>query len=167
MRDFVRPAARIGFAATVLIILGGAAQAGPREARVAVGCEVRNGDWLAFEALGLVLVGGSEDGANVAATARGVAGLGGAGGAIGLATGLGGPCVEREPCALRESVFSSIVGVEARVERTYGPSTWRHATYAGPHLSFGGVFMKWSAGWMFDLDDRTNNHLQLGIGGGW
>jgi hypothetical protein len=134
---------------------------------LAPGFEFRNGDWLALELMGVVLVGGGEDGANVAATARGVLGIGGSGGAIGIATGLGGPCVEPEPCTLRDSLFSSIVGIEARVERMYGPSTWRHTTYVGPHLSFGGIFMKCSVGWMFAVHDKTDNHFQLGFGGGW
>jgi len=161
-------AVKIGLTA-FLVLVGGHARADtrPREARLAVGVELRNGDWLAVEPIGLVLIGGSEDAANVAAMARGVLGVGGSGGAIGLATGLGGPCIEPEPCRLRDSVFSSIVGIEARVERTYGLSTWRRTTYVGPHLFFGGVLMKCSVGWMFDANNKTNNHFQLGLGGGW
>jgi hypothetical protein len=64
-------------------------------------------------------------------------------------------------------VFSSIVGIEARVERMHGPTTWRHTVYAGPQLVFGGVFIKWSVGWMFDAHDKADNHFQLGVGGGW
>jgi hypothetical protein len=159
--------ARIRLVSVVAVLLGGLAEAQAREARVAVGAEIRNGDWFAIEPLGLVLLGGSGNGGNVAGTARGVLGLGGSGAAIGLATGLGGPCIGPGPCALRDSMFSSIISAEARVERMYEPTLWRSTTYVGPHLSFGGTFLKASVGWMFDVHDRADNHFQIGVGGGW
>ncbi len=163
----MRPGARSALVIVAVTSLGAQAAARTPAEQVAVGVEFRNGDWLAFELVNLTLLAGSEDGANVALSARAVAGLGGAGLALGLASGVGGPCVEREPCGLRDSFMSSIVGLEARLERMYGPTTWRHTAYLGPQLSFGGIFLKCSVGWMFDVEDETDNHFQIGLGGGW
>jgi hypothetical protein len=163
----VNALARIGLASVVVILLAGEAEARAPEARTALGAELRNGDWLAVEPVGLVLLAGSDEGANVAAMVRVVLGVGGSGMGIGLATGLGGPCIKPEPCELRDSLFSSIIGVEARAEHMYGPTGWRRATYVGPHLSFGGIFLKGSVGWMFDVHDRADNHFQIGVGSGW
>jgi len=162
-----RGPAGIWLATVIAVLLGSNAEAQAREATVAFGAAFRNGDWLAIEPVGLVLLGGSGSGGNVAALARGVVGLGGSGAALGLATGLGGPCLGRPPCGLRASIFNSIISVEGRVERMYGITSWRRTTYVGPHLSFGGMFLKGSAGWMFDVHDRANDHFQLGLGGGW
>jgi hypothetical protein len=159
--------ARIALTTALASLLGAEAEARPLEERVAGGAEVRNGDWLALEPVSLTLLAGSGDGPNVASSARVVLGLGGAGLGVGLATGLGGPCVEPAPCALRDSLFSSIVGIEARLERMYGPTTWRHTAYLGPQLSFAGIFGKFSVGWMFDVKDKADNHFQFGLGGGW
>ena len=41
------------------------------------------------------------------------------------------------------------------------------ATYAGPHLSFSALVMKVSLGWMVDVNDRSDHHIQLAIGAGF
>jgi hypothetical protein len=146
-----------------------AEEARPPEARFAIGAQLRNGDWFVIEPLALIWLAepGPTIGLPLVATARGVLGVGGSGGAIGFGTGLGTTCATRGRCKLRDSMFSSIVDIEAAVERTYGGTTWRHATYMGPRLSSGGTDFKWSAGWMFDLDGGSNHHFQFGAGIGW
>jgi len=157
---------RIALIGAVIVSLGGRAEAASLDARLALGVALRKGDWVAFEPLGLIALA-SDDGANLALTVRGVAGLGGAGGALGFGTGLGGHCIGSGRCGLRESMFGTIVGVEARVERTYAPGGWRPATYGGPQLTYGGVLGKTTLGWMFDVHDRSVNHFQFGFGWGW
>src|ERR1051325_8410102 len=159
----MKPWARIALASAVVILLGSGTEAPARAATVGVGGELRNGDWLAVEPVVLFPVAGSEDRSDLGVTARGVFGVGGSGAAIGLAAGPGGPCNKLEP----STPFGSSIALDARVERMYGPSSWRHTVYAGPQLSFGGIFAKWSVGWMFDVHDKGDNHLQLGFGGGW
>lgn len=159
---------RIALAGLAVMLVAAPAEARPERPRnLGLGVEVRNGDWISMDALGLVLIAGADDGPNLAGTVRGVLGLGGSGGGIGLATGLGGRCLGSARCSVRDSVFSSIIGVEARVERMYGPTSWRRTTYAGPQVSFGGKVLRMSVGWMFDLHDGSDHHLQLGFGGGW
>ena len=59
------------------------------------------------------------------------------------------------------------ISLEARVERMYGPTSWRSATYFGPQLSLSIFVLKASLGLMVDLDDQTNRHLQVGVGFGF
>jgi hypothetical protein len=59
------------------------------------------------------------------------------------------------------------VSLEAHIERMYGPTSWRSATYAGPQLSLSLFVLKASLGWMVDLSDRTDHHVQIALGGGF
>ncbi len=88
-------------------------------------------------------------------------GLGGAAIAIGLATNL-----FETSCAVNERFLESgIRSLEARVERTYGPTAWRKTEYAGAQVS---LRTSWwwspSVGWMFDVRDPAHRHLQVGLG---
>jgi hypothetical protein len=90
-------------------------------------------------------------------------GLGGAGVGIGLAPIWG--C--SAPCDMTNALMVLPVAVEARVERMYGWTSWRGATYAGPHLSLSALVLKASVGWMVDVNDRSDRHVQLAIGAGF
>ncbi len=62
----------------------------------------------------------------------------------------------------------SFISLEAHVERTYVEAIgWRHATYAGPQLSLSLFVLKVSVGWMVDVTDRANTHVQVGVGAGF
>jgi hypothetical protein len=57
--------------------------------------------------------------------------------------------------------------VEAHVERMYGPTSWRGATYAGPNVSVSLILLKASLGWMVDLGDHADRHVQVALGAGF
>jgi hypothetical protein len=59
------------------------------------------------------------------------------------------------------------VSLEARLERMYGLTSWRSATYLGPHLSLSALVMKASVGWMTNVNDRGDHHIQLAVGAGF
>jgi len=60
-----------------------------------------------------------------------------------------------------------IAGVEAHIERMYGPTDWRSATYLGPQLSLSVYVLKASIGVMTNMGDQRDRRGQLGIGGGF
>jgi hypothetical protein len=62
---------------------------------------------------------------------------------------------------------SGMLSVEARVERMYGPTSWRSTTYVGGQLSFAGIMIKPSVGWMVDVHDPRDSHYQITTGLGW
>jgi hypothetical protein len=125
------------------------------------GYSFRNGDWFAFEPSGLVLFGGLPF-RPVVGVVRAVAGVGGSGGGIGLGLNLNQPCDTVDDLAM-----GPFVTLEGRVERTYGPTSWRSATYVGPQLTLSAYILKASVGWMVDVNDRTDHHIQIGLGGGF
>jgi hypothetical protein len=59
------------------------------------------------------------------------------------------------------------VSLEARIERMYGVSDWRSATYLGPHISISAYLPKASVGWMVNTNDRSDHHVQLAVGAGF
>ena len=157
----------IGLAGVLLVLLAGQAEARSRDLDPypIIGMSVRNGDYLALEP-GIMHLGlPAESGRLFAATVRGELGIGGSGGGIGLATNF---CPSPGPHDLRDFYYDGIIMLEARIERMYGPTSWRHTTYAGPHLSIAlPIVPKVSLGWMIDLHHAADNHVQLGLGGGF
>jgi hypothetical protein len=155
----------------VLMLVGGRAYADDHPTVTAVpgrlvvvrGFSFRNGDWFAFEPSGLVLLGAPDHGGPVVGVVRAVAGVGGSGAGIGLAKNLNPDC----PCAVDDLASGPFLIIEGRVERTYGRTRWRGATYLGPHLSLSAYIFKISVGWMIDVNDRSDRHVQIGIGGGF
>ena len=131
------------------------------------GISFRNGDYVAIEPTALFFAGPVVR--PVALVVRGVLGVGGSGGGIGLALNALPRCPQAYACWGEgdDFVMGPFVSLEARVERTYFPVGWRRATYAGPQLSLSVYVLKASMGWMFDVTDRNNSHPQLGVGFGF
>jgi hypothetical protein len=77
------------------------------------------------------------------------------------------PASGGETCPMTTARMELPVSLEARIERMYGLSSWRSATYLGPHLSLSVLVLKASVGWMIDVNDRSNHHIQLAFGGGF
>jgi hypothetical protein len=130
------------------------------------GFSVRNGDWFVLEPsvwFARGLVGPSRP---IVLVVRPMLGVGGAGVGVGLAPTLEPPWPDAEKCAPTPD-FWLPVSLEAHVERMYGATPWRHATYVGPQLSLSAVVLKASIGWMVDASDRSDGHLQVAIGGGF
>jgi hypothetical protein len=160
--------AGIGLAAFLLLV-GGEARAQnypvvaltPDRTFVVRGASVRQGDLFAIEPSFLFAPAGRDS--PLVLVARPILGVGGSGLGIGLAPILG--C--SQPCPMMDAVMILPVSFEARIERMYGLSSWRSATYAGPHLSFSALVMKVSLGWMVDVNDRSDHHIQLAIGAGF
>ncbi|HEX3905767.1 MAG TPA: hypothetical protein VH853_23275 [Polyangia bacterium] len=170
-----RAAATISLMAT-LVLTGGIARAQNHPAATLVpghayllpaGISFRQGDYVAIEPSVLFFVGPVVR--PVALVARGVLGVGGSGGGLGLAINTRPRCPSAYDCWREDDDFfmGPFVSLEARVERTYLPIGWRRATYAGPQLTLSVYVLKASMGWMFDVTDRTNNHPQLGVGFGF
>jgi hypothetical protein len=157
--------------AAVLLLVGGRAYADDHPTVTAIpgrlvvvrGVSFRNGDWFAFEPSGLVLLGAPDRGGPVVGVVRAVVGVAGSGGGIGLAKSLNPDC----PCAVDDLAGGPFAILEGRIERTYGRTRWRDATYLGPHLSLSAYIFKISVGWMIDVNDRSDRHVQIGIGGGF
>jgi len=129
-----------------------------------LGFQVQNGDYFAVEPGVLVLLGAVRH-RPVAVFARAEAGVGGSGGGVGLAIDWFPSDASPYP-NLEEVMFGGLMTVEARVERTYGPTTWMHTTYVGPQVSFN-LMLKLSAGWMIDAHDPSDHHVQIGVGAGF
>ncbi len=49
----------------------------------------------------------------------------------------------------------------------YGWTHWHDATYVGPQVSVSGYVLKASIGWMAAVNDRKDNHIQVGVGFGF
>jgi hypothetical protein len=132
-----------------------------RKTIVLPGLGFRNGDWFAVDALGMAIFDPLRSHRCIAATARGELGIGGSAAAIGLATNL-----DEAPCKVSAAFLESIlVSLEARVERMYGPTTWRRTTYVGAQVSLATMFwFRPSLGWMFDAHSAADNHVQVGLG---
>jgi hypothetical protein len=121
----------------------------------------RNGDWFAVGAVGIVTVSPQTCRRYLAITSRAEVGIGGADAAIGLATNMADA-----PCELNNALTGSgLLSLEARVARTYGPTSWRKTEYAGAHISLA-VFAvgRLTFGMMVDVHDHQIRHTQLGYG---
>jgi hypothetical protein len=134
------------------------------KAAILAGLSFRNGDWLVVDGLGMVVVFDPPlSDRCVAATVRGEVGIGGSAVAIGLATNAGSTS-----CAWDDFSESGIATLEARVERTYGPTGWRRTEYVGAQVS---LAIPWwwrpSLAWMFNVHDAADNHVQVGLGLGF
>jgi hypothetical protein len=159
----------------ILMLLGGAAHADDHPTVPVVsgrlfltrGFSFRKGDWFSFEPSFLLVSGAAGPGRPIVGVARPMLGVGGSGAAIGVATSLARPCPEGEACQASDFLLSLPVSFEARVERMYGPTSWRRATYLGPQVTVSAYLFKAFAGWMVDVNDRTDRHVQLGIGFGF
>jgi hypothetical protein len=66
----------------------------------------------------------------------------------------------------KELIYGGLLTLEARAERMYGSTSWNHATYIGPQLSFN-LMWKLSVGWMINVHDSSDQHPQLGLGFGY
>lgn len=168
---------RLGVAAAVLVLLAGQAEARESEtvilpgvirhhdsAGFLAGVSFHNGDWLVVDGLGMVVVYDPPLSSRcLAATARAEVGLGGSAAAIGLATN-----TFDTSCKMDELLESGVIGVEARLERMYGPTSWRRTEYVGAQVS---LAIPWwwrpSLAWMFNVHDAADNHLQIGLGLGF
>ncbi len=98
--------------------------------------------------------------------ARAIVGVGGSGGGIGLGPTWASPCQTADECK-GEPFFWPPVTLEAHLERMYGPTPWRSATYVGPQVSCSAYVLKASVGWMVDASDRHDPDVQVGIGFGF
>lgn len=172
----MRLATKVVLTAVVLVLLShdvGATEAPPAEevvaghVYVARGASFRHGDWVALEPAGVFMFGPPGAGRPVVLVARPVLGLGGSGVGLGLATSLTPPCLVAQPCDPIAFFWSGVGTLEARIERMYGLTTWRDATYLGPQLTLSFSLIKASVGWMVDVNDRSDRHLQIGFGGGF
>jgi hypothetical protein len=158
--------ALFALASAVLTLLDGRAEA--IETFVVPGLSVRNGDWVGIDGLGVALLGSPRPGRTIAAVLRGELGLGGAAGGLGLATNLlSGSCSAPGGCSMSDFLGSGMGTLEARIERMYGLTSWRHATYVGGQLSWSLVIWKPSIGVMFDAHDPRDARLQVATGCGW
>src|SRR5882724_3039321 len=138
----------------------------PQHVFLVRGASFRNGDLFAIEPSGLFLFG--PIGPPVAMVARAMLGLGGSGAGIGLAMNLISECPGAELCWQGTDFFMGpFVSLEAHVERMYGLTYWRSATYVGPQLSLSIFVLKTSLGWMGDVNNRTDRHVQIGFGFGF
>jgi hypothetical protein len=158
----------------VLLLLGGSARADghpiatlvPRHVLLVRGFSVRSGDWFVLDPsfwIARDLVGPRRP---IMLVARPMLGVGGAGAGIGIAPTLEPPCPDAEACT-PTPFFWLPISLEAHVERMYGPTPWRRATYVGPTLSFSPYIFKASVGWMVDASDHADRHVQIAIGGGF
>jgi len=135
----------------------------PEHVFVVRGGSVRQGDWFAIEPSFLFVPGSTGRRSPLVLVARPMLGVGGSGAGIGLAPILA--C--SEPCPMTDALMILPVSLEARIERMYGPTSWRSATYFGPHLSLSAYLWKASVGWMVDGNDRSDHHIQLAFGAGF
>jgi len=154
----------------VMSLLAGRAQAQPAASPDKVypgfGIAIRNGDYVAFEPALLFLLGApGENRRPIAALVRGELGVGGAGGGVGLAIDWFPSTANPYPNP-EELLYGGLMMLEARVERMYGQTSWRHTTYVGPQVSLS-LMLKFSIGWMVDVHDSSDQHLQVGLGAGF
>lgn len=115
-----------------------------------------NGEWVAASGTAYLQVG-SPDAADVMVTGRLELGLGG------TAAGLGVAAVP----ASWHGMMIQYDGLELRVLRTFELSGWREATYIGPQLTIGLLYVSAKVGWMFDVADAANQHPQVGLAFGF
>jgi len=133
------------------------------------GFSIRNGDWVAVDGMGILLLGAPTANRMTAFVVRGEVGLGGSSVGIGLATNaLRGPDYRLAcSCKMDEFIGSGILSLEARVERMYGPTTWRNTTYVGWQVSFAAIIFKPALGCVVAADNPRDRHCQIATGAGW
>jgi len=158
-----------GLVAVAIMLTAGKTNARPFEVGAVPGISVRNGDWVAVDGLGVLLLGAPTAITMAAVVIRGEIGLGGSSAGIGLATNaFAANCTLPDTYDMSEFLGTGILSLEARVARMYGPTTWRSATYVGGQLSFAGILWKPAIAWMVATDDPRDRHTQITICGfGW
>jgi hypothetical protein len=130
------------------------------------GASIRNGDYLVLEPSGLFFFGPIAR--PVALVARPMFGVGGSGVGLGVAVNVAPPSMRPEPGAPDTDFFiAPFISLEVHVERMYGPTSWRGTTYAGPQISLSLFVIKASLGWMTDVGDRADHHIQVAVGIGF
>lgn len=127
------------------------------------GASIRNGDYLVIEPSGLFFIGPIRP--PVALVARPMLGIGGSGAGVGLALNPWMREVAGRPDV--DDLMGPFVSLEAHIERMDWLTSWRSATYAGPQLSLSIFVLKASLGWMVDLGDHADRHIQVAIGAGF
>ena len=139
----------------------------PGHVYVVPGFSFRSGDYLVLEPSGLCVFGPIAP--PVAVVARPMLGVGGSGVGLGLALNPFPESMRPYPGGLPDPDFflGPFISLEAHVERMYSATSWRHATYAGPQLSLSVLVLKVSMGWMIDVGDHTDHHLQFALGFGF
>jgi hypothetical protein len=166
--------ATLSLTATLILISGrahaqnyAAATVVPEHVYMMPGYSIRNGDLVAIESSCLFFFGPIRRPA--ALVARAMLGAGGSGVGVGLAGNVTPPRPGEEVTLQGDDFFwGPFVSLEAHVERMYPLLTsWRHATFVGPQLSMSIFVLKASVGWMFDVNARTDQHLQIGLGAGF
>jgi hypothetical protein len=164
------PSRLCGIACAIVVVTApaGGAVAAPIETVLVPGVSVRNGDWVAVDGLGIALLSPREYASFVAAVLRGELAIGGISAGVGLATNvLSEPCPSRG-CDMSVFLGSGILSLEGRVERMFGPTSWRRTTYVGAQVSLATIFWKPAVGLMIAPDDPRDHHWQITfIGGGW
>jgi len=151
-------------AAAVLTLLEGNTLARPSDTAVVPGLSVRNGDWVAIDALGIFLLPADNPSKYFAVVGRTELALGGVSAGFGLAMNL---FPEQSPEGMTDFLFAGILSLEARAEVMFGPSSWRRTTYVGVQLSLA-AFMKPAIAYVVAVDDPRDAHVQLTLfGGGW
>jgi hypothetical protein len=177
--------AAIAFAAT-LMLLGSDVQADspiivelvPKRVLLGQGASFRSGDWFALEPPVFFVSGATLGRRPIVVVARPILGVGGSGVGIGLVTNADvfgvEPEVVNNPVVLPSDLdpepapfWLLPMTFEAHLERMYGPTSWRSATYVGAQVSMSAYVLKASVGWMVNATDRTDHHLQLGLGSGF
>jgi hypothetical protein len=135
----------------------------------AAGFSLRTGDWVAVDGLGVLLLPAARPWDKMfALVVRGEVGLGGSSAGIGLATRLL-PSQGSRPgeCQISEFLGAGVLSLEGRVERMYGPTSWRSTTYVGWQLSFAGIIFKPALGGMVASDNPRDQRVLLATGLGW
>jgi hypothetical protein len=174
-----RPSRKVSLAAVLVVVVirdrSALADGWPMEALVpgkaalVPGFSIRNGDWVAVDGLGVLVLGWPKPSRAVALVARGEVAIAGVSAGVGLAmNAIGGTCAPQPRCDIDDSLGGGIVSVEARAEQMYGPTSWHRTTYVGWQVSFAGIIFKPAIGLMVNPRDPRDSHAQVVFaGGGW
>ncbi len=159
----------LGVALAVVAVTESAAAAETPGVFAAVpGFSVRNGDWVAVDGLGILVLGQPVPRRLAAVVLRGEVGLGGSSAGIGLATNVLGLSPSTQGWSATDFIGSGVLSLEGRLERMYGPTSWRRTTYVGGQISFSAIICKPALGWMVAADDPRDRHFQIVFAGaGW
>jgi hypothetical protein len=139
----------------------------PKHVFLARGFSVRMGDYFALEPA-FLFVGDARPGSRPpVGVLRPIAGVGGSGLGVGVAWQPFWPIEGERPEHVEGYVDILPISIEVHIQRMYGPTHWRSATYLGPQLSLSVLFLKASVGWLVNAIDEHDRRPQFGIGGGF
>jgi hypothetical protein len=149
-----------------LLMTGGPGPVEAAEGYPTFGLELRNGDTVALGAGGIVVFGTPAGPPRpLIATFRGEVAHGGVGAGLGIVLATTTDKPDPDPSDL---FLGGFLLLEMHVERMFGAARWTHTTYAGPQVTlYPSVLPKLSLGWMTDVHDAADNHIQVGIGVGF